>query len=97
MTADYFETFGIPIRAGRVFTPADAVPGVPVAVISQAFATRHFPNRRAVGQTLRVEDEEQPRRIVGVVGSTVGRDIRLAAQPTVYVPYRQHPGGGGLI
>ena len=97
VTADYFDTLGIPVRAGRVFTRPDAVDGVRVAVISQAFATRHFPDARAVGQTLRVEDEDQPRQIIGVVGSTVGRDIRLAPEPTVYVPYRQHPGGGAHV
>ena len=97
VTADYFETFDIPVRAGRVFTGTDAVDGVSVAVISQALATRHFPNRQPVGQTLRVEDEAQLRRIVGVVGGTVGRNIRLAPQPTVYVPYRQHPGQGAHV
>ena len=78
VTADYFETFGIPLRAGRVFTRADAVGGAAVAVVSQTLATRHFVNRNPVGQTLRLPDEPQPRRIVGVVSDTAGRDIRLA-------------------
>ena len=97
VTADYFETFDIPIRAGRVFTRMDTVNGVAVAVINQALATRHFPDRRAVGQTLRVQDDAQLRRIVGVVGSTVVGDIRGAPEPTVYVPYRQYPHRGAHV
>ena len=91
VTADYFETFDIPVRAGRVFTRTDALSGARVAVISQALATRHWPDRRPVGQTLRLTEEERPRRIVGVVGDTVGREIRIAPEPIVYVPLRQRP------
>ena len=97
VTADYFETFGIPLRAGRVFTRADAVGGAAVAVVSQTLATRHFVNRNPVGQTLRLPDEPQPRRIVGVVSDTAGRDIRLAPRPVVYVPLRQRPQDGAFV
>ena len=93
VSADYFETFGIPVRAGRVFNRTDAVTAAAVAVISEDMAARHFPDRRALGQTMRVEDEAPLRRIVGVVASMVGRE---GPQPTVYVPYRQ-PGGGAHL
>ncbi len=92
VTGGYFEAFGIPVRAGRVFGRADA-PDAPVAVISQALAADHFPRRSAVGQTLRVQGEEQPRRIVGVVGDIAGLDVRLPPQPMMYVPYGSPQGG----
>ena len=87
VTGGYFEAFGIPVRAGRVLDRADAAADAPVAVISQALAADHFPRRGAVGRTLRVQDEEQPRRIVGVVGDTAGLDVRLPPRPMVYVPH----------
>ncbi len=97
VTGDYFDTFGIPVRSGRVFGRADAVAGAPVAVVSQALAALHFSPRNPVGQTLRLPGEEGPRRIVAVVGDTAGRDVRLAPPPTVYVPYRQRPQGGAYV
>lgn len=86
ITADYFETFAIPLRAGRVFTRAEALRGAPVAVASQALATRHWPGRDPVGRLLHWGDDAEPRRIIGVVGDTAGRDRRLTATPTLYLP-----------
>ncbi len=87
ITREYFETFGIPVRAGRVFYRADAAAGAPVAVVSQVLAADHFPRRGAVGRTLWLQGEEQPRRIVGVVADTADLDVRRPPRPMVYVPY----------
>ena len=86
VTAEYFQTFDIPLRAGRGFTRTEALAGAPVAVISETLATRHWSGSDAVGQTLRLDPEIESRRIIGVVGDAVGRDIRLVAGPTVYIP-----------
>ena len=86
VTGGYFEAFGIPVRAGRVFGRADPA-DAPVAVISQVLAADHFPRRGAVGRTLRLPGDERPRRIVGVVGDTADLDVRLPPRPMVYVPY----------
>ena len=97
VTGGYFEAFGIPVRAGRVFGPADAAADAPVAVIGQALAADHFPRRGAVGRTLRLQGEEQDRRIVGVVGDTADLDVRLPPRPTVYVPYRRSAQDGAYV
>lgn len=97
VTAGYFDAFGIPVRSGRVFGRADAAAGAPVAAVSRALAALHFFPRDPVGQTLRLPGEERPRRVVAVVGDTVGRDVRLAPPPTVYVPYRRRPRGGAWV
>ena len=97
VTGGYFETFGIPVRAGRVFGRADVVGETRVAVVSQALAADHFPRRSAVGQTLRLQGEEQPRRIVGVVGDTADLDVRLPPRPMMYVPYGQRPQDGAYL
>ena len=96
VTGGYFETFGIPVRTGRAFSRADTAADAPVAMISQSLAAGHFPRRSAVGRTLRVQGEEQPRRIVGVVGDTAGLDVRLPPRPIVYVPY-DRPQDGAYV
>ena len=97
VTGDYFETLGIPVRAGRVFGRADVAAGARVAVVSQALAADHFPGRSPMGQTLRLQGEEQSRRIVGVVGDTAELDVRLPPRPMVYVPYRQSSPDGAYV
>ena len=91
ITADYFDTFDIPVRAGRVFTRTEALAGAPVAVISQALATRHWSGRDPVGRALHLSAEPDPRRIIGVVGDVVERNLRLSPTPTVYLPLRTYP------
>src|SRR5262249_26550093 len=48
--ADYFSVLGMPIRAGRGFTAADAAGSELVAIISDAAARRDFPNESAIGR-----------------------------------------------
>src|SRR5690606_17322630 len=45
---DYFETLGIPLRAGRTFDVRDVAGGTPVAVINEA-ATRLFAAEAPIG------------------------------------------------
>ena len=47
-TPGYFEVLGAELRAGRLFTAADAAGAEPVAVVDEAFAARHLaPGGRA--------------------------------------------------
>ena len=43
VSAEYFQTLGIPLRRGRYFTEEDARSGESPAVISQAMANRFWP------------------------------------------------------
>jgi hypothetical protein len=54
----YFATLGIPLRDGRAFTSGDRNGGEPVAIVSDTLARRLWPAGRAVGQRLRVIDDE---------------------------------------
>ena len=80
VSGSYFQTLGVKPVLGRSLLPADdAKPGQGmVAVISHAFWQRHFhadPN--AIGQTLRLENEEV--EIVGVAPKAfTGLDARSA-------------------
>lgn len=79
-TEGYFETLHIPLREGRTFTPHDAEPEAPPAVvINEAAARRAFPEGSAVGQRILVWGEAMPSEVVGVVGNV--RHTGLDAEP----------------
>ena len=44
VTADYFETVGLALVEGRVFTPDDARPGSRSTIVNQSMARRFFPS-----------------------------------------------------
>ncbi|GMV04020.1 MAG: hypothetical protein AMXMBFR53_03010 [Gemmatimonadota bacterium] len=87
VTRGYFETLGIPLRAGRTFGAADAADTPPVAVINEAAARRYYPDGNAVGKRLKLggPDSEAPWfEIVGVVGATQNRGLDRAAEPEIF-------------
>jgi putative ABC transport system permease protein len=49
----YFDTVGIPIVRGRVFTEEEARAGAPVVIVSEATARRLWPNEDPLGRVLR--------------------------------------------
>jgi putative ABC transport system permease protein len=91
----YFETLGIPLRAGRVFAASDDGGGERVIVVNESFARRFLPGKDAVGEMVQVGlmGRALERRIIGVVADT--RDIQLDAPPgpAVFIPWTQQPIG----
>ncbi len=96
---EFFAAIGIPLRAGRVFTPADRL-GAPLAiVISESVARRFWPNGNSIGARVRLGtgaagDTSEPFEVVGVVGD-VRPNVMAEMIPTVYVSERQWVGHGG--
>jgi predicted permease len=94
----YFETLGIPVVRGRIWTPAeDAADPVKVAVINQTMARTLFANTDPVGRHVSVGPERSAGvpvaldlEIAGVVGDAIYGNLRERAQPTIYAA-----GGGG--
>jgi putative ABC transport system permease protein len=68
----YFETLGIPLKAGRLFSEGDGLPGTGrVVIVSEMLARRLWPNGDAIGRRLKWGGEASPKpwmTIVGVVG-----------------------------
>jgi putative ABC transport system permease protein len=100
VTPGYFETMGVPLLAGRAFTPADAFADRwddqrddRVALINQAMAEAHFPGEDPLGQRIttdRVPDSTSVwRTIVGVVGSERQSEIALPARIELIEPFGQ--------
>ncbi len=64
----YFETMGIELVKGRVFTPQDRPTTTLVAVIDDALAQRAFPNEDPIGKRLSTSRDFDPAyEIVGIV------------------------------
>jgi predicted permease len=91
----YFETLGVPLVEGRVFTSADREERPFVAVVNEAFAARAWPGRDAVGQIIQQETDrnvyDRPLTIVGVVRNANYRSAGEAPVPFIYVPLAQQP------
>ena len=90
VSRDYFETLGIPLLAGRDFEAAEES-GAPVAIVNRTLADRYWPGTNPIGRSLQWAVEDEPRRIVGVVGDAARRDVRSPAYAMVYVPLAQDP------
>jgi putative ABC transport system permease protein len=96
--ADYFLALGVPIVAGRPFTERDRDRSRPVAIVNETFVHRFFAGDRAqalrsraqLGTTPDDEPETPIMDIVGVAGDT-RQAFEAAADPTMFVPYLQHP------
>ncbi|HSB76636.1 MAG TPA: ABC transporter permease [Terriglobales bacterium] len=86
---DYFQTMGIPLRAGRWFTPHDNGGSPPVALISQRMARQYWPGQDPIGKRLRHEDGQPWITIVGVVGDVNDGPVGQERRPHLYLPYLQ--------
>jgi predicted permease len=88
----FFALLGIPVVAGRDFTDDDRPDSERVAIVSQSFAQRLFPNGDAINRKLwwgQRDSETAARRIVGVVADVDDENVVGAPAMTVYFPFRQ--------
>jgi predicted permease len=89
----YFETMGIPLRSGRVFSEADRLGTPNVAVINEALAAKYFAGVDPIGNRIQGGDDGNPwLEIVGVVGSTTNRGLDRAPAPELFTPTLQASG-----
>jgi putative ABC transport system permease protein len=91
----YFDTLGIPLLSGRVFSDLDHADSAPVVVVNQSM-TRDWDDRNPVGATVRVGNREWA-TVVGVVGDVRAFGLDRDAEAQVYVPLRQSQGLGGRV
>lgn len=86
----YFATLGIPMVAGREFSPADG-PGAPrVAVVNETFAKYFFGNENPIGKRFGFRrDPDNSIEIVGVVRDGKYNTMRDQPARFVYLPYMQ--------
>src|SRR5712664_860617 len=92
VTPNYFETLGMPLAQGRLFTAADTEKAQTVVVINSAMARTYFPGENPLGKRLQLgaipESDVPWMEVVGVVGD-VRQGLDLDPQAEMYLPYRQ--------
>jgi putative ABC transport system permease protein len=95
---DYFAALGIPVLGGRTFTESDRDRSQPVAIVNEAFVNRFLGGSRQLALRTRTQlgttPDDEPgasvMQVVGIVGDTK-QAFEAATQPTMFVPYLQHP------
>jgi putative ABC transport system permease protein len=91
VTRNYFDTMGIPLRAGRTFDISDRDTSDPVVVINEALAAKYFPGENPIGRVLLSGFGQAGERIVGIVGNAAEADLTDKAVPARYMLYDQLP------
>jgi predicted permease len=85
----YFQTWGIPIVAGRDFNEHDLAGQPNVMLISQAGARKVFGKENPIGKTLLVTSASIPAEIIGVVGDVRSGKIGQTNDMEFYRPWAQ--------
>jgi putative ABC transport system permease protein len=88
ISSRYFETMGIPVTRGRVFTDDDANARYTPVVISEGLVREIWGNEPAdpIGQRLRFGPNAPWMPIVGVVADAKNRSLTEPARPEMYFP-----------
>ena len=84
VSAGYFKTMGIPIRAGREYTATDTATSPRTLVINEAMARRYWPDGNAVGKIVRFGPNAN--EVVGIVGDTKHSSINERPLPQLFIP-----------
>jgi predicted permease len=87
VTPGFFAALKIPLLAGRNLTESDAPDRPLIAVVSESFARRYWPEQNPLGR--RFTFAFLDRTIVGVVGNVRVRGLERISEPQVYLPYQQ--------
>jgi len=91
----YLTTVRIALVRGRDFTSADVVGRERVAIVSESFAERAWPNQDPIGKRFTCcdgsPDDPRWRAVVGVVGDVRADGPTAGLQPQFYLPVDQMP------
>jgi predicted permease len=87
----YFRTLGIPLLAGRDFTPADAQGTPRVAIVNEAFAKKFNLGPNPVGKRMGDDGGQSPLtiEIVGLMKNAKYSEVKDEIPPVFMRPYRQ--------
>jgi putative ABC transport system permease protein len=98
ISANYLQTIGVRLRAGRFFRDSDGPDSPPVAIINDAMAQRYWPGRDPLGHRLqlgRVTDVWFT--IVGVIDDIRQMGMEVSGRAEMYFPYTQPAGSYGYL
>jgi macrolide transport system ATP-binding/permease protein len=91
ISPDYFQTLGIPMLQGRVFTDADDQNAQFVAIVNEAMAKKYWPKEDPIGRSFKIGAEPgHSIRVVGVAKDSRYQGLTGPINPYFYVPVSQH-------
>lgn len=94
VTSDYFQTLGIKLVRGRVFTEHDNSDTSGVAIIDESMARKYWSTEDPIGKRITFEGGRQNpvwREIVGIVGHVKSQSLDAESRSQYYVPVDQRP------
>ncbi|HUF48444.1 MAG TPA: ADOP family duplicated permease [Vicinamibacterales bacterium] len=91
VSAGYFSTTGIPVTAGRAFTPADNPTARTVVILNDTLARRYWPDESPISRRIRFPGmpEGQWLTIVGTVADTKWQTLAEAPLGAMYLSLGQ--------
>ena len=84
VTPQLFRTMGIPLVSGRDFEDTDIAGARQVAVVSESFVERYWPNEDPLGRSFLFQ--QLPMIVIGVVGDIRVRGLERTSEPQMYLP-----------
>ena len=91
----YLKTMGVPLLAGRDFTPQDSASAPHVVIINDFVARTVFAGQNPIGQHVQLgRNYDMVREIVGVAGSVKQDSLEEKESLQVYEPFAQMPQPG---
>lgn len=90
---DYFALMNTPMLRGRTFTAQELADSARVLIVNRTLADRFFPGQDPTGERLRLgPNASSPLfTIVGVVADVRQRELGVAPEPQLYLPYTRQP------
>ncbi len=85
---EYFDVLGIQVLRGQVFSRGDIDDGSRVVVVNQTLADTLFADGNVVGELLATRPDQEPYRVIGIVGNGKYRTLGEPPRPFLYFPLR---------
>jgi predicted permease len=101
ITPNYFQTLEIPMVKGRDFTMQDNMSSQRVAIVSEAFVNRYWPNQEGLGKQVNSDLTHEWFTVVGVARDSKVTGLNEKPTPFLYLPHYQvsllnQPGGSTM-
>jgi putative ABC transport system permease protein len=78
---DYLQAIGVPLLAGRFFTPADTADSLAVAIVNHKLAQHYWPGADPLGKRFRIGTPESPTVWLTVIGEIADMKVNSPDEP----------------